>query len=68
MKPDKHCKASRLTKAKVWRWSCDVVFTATSNEGHNICKTALSALVHAIWVRAFSFAMSLSKDLYVLIS
>jgi hypothetical protein len=64
VRPDKHCKASRSTKAKSRRWSSDVVFTATSSEeGHNICKTALSASVPAIWVQTFSFAMSLSEEI-----
>jgi hypothetical protein len=49
VKSDKHYKASRSTKGKAWRWPCDVVFTTTSSEeGHNICKTAMPASVPAI--------------------
>jgi hypothetical protein len=49
VKSDKHYKASGSTKGKAWRWPCDVVFTATSSEeGHNICKTAMPASVPAI--------------------
>ena len=52
MKSDKHCKASRSTKGKALRWPCDAVFTATSSEeGHNICKTAIPASVPTIGFR-----------------
>jgi hypothetical protein len=64
VKPDKHCKASRSTEGKAWRWPCDVVFTATSSEeGHNICKTAMPASVSCSWIQVFSFAMSLSEKI-----
>jgi hypothetical protein len=67
VKFNKHYKASRSTKGKAWRWPCDVVFTATSSEeGHNICKTAMPASVPAIGFRCSrSLCPCLRKSLYV---